>query len=79
MSTVVLTPDVFEAGTRVDPQAEAAMARWATSKPRQDLEEIPVAPIALAAPDCDPEPYDLRREHWNRLSLDEEQGEVGYR
>ena len=69
----------FEGGIQVDPQAEAAMERWATSQPRQDLEEISVAPVALTAPDRDPDPYDVRREQWSRLSLNEEQGEVGYR
>jgi len=34
----------FEAGTRVDLQAEAQLARWALSKPRQDLEPDPPAP-----------------------------------
>lgn len=47
--------------------------------PQADLEHTPVAPAALAAPNCDPDPYDVRREQSDRLSLNEEQGEVGYR
>lgn len=74
-----MAPDVFEGGMPIDLQAEAAMEQWATSQPRQDLEEIPVAPVALTAPDRDPDPYDNRREQWDRLSLSEERGEVGYR
>lgn len=69
----------FEGGVRVDPRAESDLARWALGKPRQDLEEIPVAPVALAAPDCDPDPYDLRRERDWDLAIADEHREGLYR
>ncbi len=68
-------PRRYEGGLPVDPQAEAALARWALSKPRQDCEELPVAPVALVAPNCDPDPYDLKREQEERRAREEERGE----
>jgi hypothetical protein len=65
----------FEGGVRVDPKAEADLARWALRKPRQDYDEIPIPPVAVGAPDCDPDPYDLARQRRDRLAIDDERGE----
>lgn len=75
MTTSVLQSQHFEGGVPVDQQAEAELARWADRRPRQDCEDIQVASVALAAPTCDPDPYDVRREQQEKRAIDEERRE----
>lgn len=67
----------FEAGVRINLQAEAELFRWAMQGEAGDREEIPCPPPA-AAPACDPDPYDLRCERSYRYTREAELAEGAF-